>query len=265
MTSHTDLEKTKTLGKQRDMEASKTAEVKFQSMVSSLLTSGADETSAEQTLEGRKKLLENWVAKILEKTRGEVESKEEERNVVLKNFEGKVKEMVHSSHEEFTKRKQEDLQVDDALLKELEESLEVALAKPPKPAVVRQASVTFSPTVRVRPAERPDQAEPPQQEATVPPPAPEEVPEQERRAAATMGAAEAVLRRKDTTQLNFQRSTTAELEEKELEKCAVQMPDGATMYKNAKGKLETREQRDKRLAHNTYVSFSRSFEGTLTF
>ena len=69
------------------------------------------------------------------------------------------------------------------------------------------------------------------------------------------------LQRKDTTQ--FLRANTSELEAEELEKCAVLQDDGTYKYMNKRGKLETLEEREKRLAHNSYVSFSRSFDGLL--
>lgn len=82
-------------------------------------------------------------------------------------------------------------------------------------------------------------------------------------AAASVKAASAELQRKDTSQRGFDRQTTKELEEEELRKCAVLMEDGTYMYKNKRGKLETLDEREKRLSHNSYVAFSRSFEGVL--
>ena len=57
----------------------------------------------------------------------------------------------------------------------------------------------------------------------------------------------------------FQRKDTSELEKAENEKDAVNV-NGTMYYITPKGKLETREARDKRLAHNSYVKFSRSFD-----
>lgn len=45
---------------------------------------------------------------------------------------------------------------------------------------------------------------------------------------------------------------------------AVHMEDGSIMFKTAKGKLETWDEREARLAHNTYVRFSRTFERDLS-
>lgn len=59
--------------------------------------------------------------------------------------------------------------------------------------------------------------------------------------------------------LQFERKDTSELEKSENEKGAVNI-DGTMYYITPKGKLETREARDKRLAHNSYVKFSRSFD-----
>ena len=81
-------------------------------------------------------------------------------------------------------------------------------------------------------------------------------------AAASVKAATTELQRKDTSQRGFNRQTTKELEEEELRKCAV-LEDGTYMYKNNRGKLETLDEREKRLSHNSYVAFSRSFEGVL--
>eukprot|EP00435_Cladocopium_sp_Y103_P067146 s53_g29.t1 len=74
-------------------------------------------------------------------------------------------------------------------------------------------------------------------------------------------AVELALQRKDTSQLALQRANTVDLEKEELAKCAVLQEDGSILYKNKKGKLETLEEREKRLAHNSYVAFSRSFDG----
>ena len=68
------------------------------------------------------------------------------------------------------------------------------------------------------------------------------------------------LRRGDTT---INRGSTSDLEQEELELAAVIMPDGSTMYRTSKGKLETLEQRRKRIGHNSYVKFSRTFDSYL--
>ena len=74
-------------------------------------------------------------------------------------------------------------------------------------------------------------------------------------------AVELELRRKDTSQLALGRANTRDLESEELAKCAVPQEDGTILYMNKKGKLETLDEREKRLAHNSYVAFSRSFDG----
>ena len=43
---------------------------------------------------------------------------------------------------------------------------------------------------------------------------------------------------------------------------AVQQPDGTWMWKGPKGRLETWDQRQKRLAHNTKMCFNRSFDSS---
>ena len=58
----------------------------------------------------------------------------------------------------------------------------------------------------------------------------------------------------------LKRKDTARLEQEELEKCKVTMQDGSVLYVNSKGKLETLEERQKRLSHNSYVAFQRSLE-----
>ena len=70
-----------------------------------------------------------------------------------------------------------------------------------------------------------------------------------RNAEARLSAVAAEFQRKDTSQMA--------LEEGQV------MVDGVLMYRTSKGKLETLEQRNKRLAHNLYVKFSRSLEGVL--
>ena len=77
----------------------------------------------------------------------------------------------------------------------------------------------------------------------------------------TAKAVELELRRKDTSQLALGRANTRDLESEELAKCAVPQEDGTILYMNKKGKLETLDEREKRLAHNSYVAFSRSFDG----
>lgn len=67
-----------------------------------------------------------------------------------------------------------------------------------------------------------------------------------------VAAVEAELRRADTSQI----------EQQELEKDQV-VVDGVVMYKTQKGKFETLEERQARLAHNSYMRFSRSFTGNL--
>ena len=66
---------------------------------------------------------------------------------------------------------------------------------------------------------------------------------------ARLGAVAAEFQRKDTSQMASDEDHV--------------MVDGVVMYRTAKGKLETLEQRNKRLAHNLYVKFSRSFDGVL--
>ena len=82
-------------------------------------------------------------------------------------------------------------------------------------------------------------------------------------AGATLDAVSAELKRQDTSQRLLTRACSKELEEEELRKVAVKMEDGSFMYRNSKGKLETLEERQKRVEHNSYVSFTRSFDGTL--
>lgn len=60
-----------------------------------------------------------------------------------------------------------------------------------------------------------------------------------------------VIRRQDTTQLQAQQEAD--------DPDAVQQPDGSWMWKGPKGRLETWDQRQKRLAHNTRMCFNRSF------
>ena len=79
----------------------------------------------------------------------------------------------------------------------------------------------------------------------------------------TVNAIQSELQRQDTTN-KFTRANTAELEEEALAKCKVEMEDGTFRYMNKRGKLETLEEREKRLSHNSFVAFSRSFEGSLS-
>ena len=58
----------------------------------------------------------------------------------------------------------------------------------------------------------------------------------------------------------FRRLDTSDLENEDLEKLKV-IVDGVVMYKKPKGGLETWDEREKRLGHNSYMKFSRSFDG----
>jgi chaperonin cofactor prefoldin len=77
--------------------------------------------------------------------------------------------------------------------------------------------------------------------------------------AATPSATPALERRASAIQREFRRQDTTDLDQAELDKIKV-IIDGKTMYKH-KGKLETWEEREARLLHNSYMKFYRSFQG----
>lgn len=66
--------------------------------------------------------------------------------------------------------------------------------------------------------------------------------------------------RVQAVQAELARKDTSQLEQEDLEKDQV-IVDGKVFYKTAKGKLETKEEREQRLAHNSYMRFSRSMKG----
>ena len=68
------------------------------------------------------------------------------------------------------------------------------------------------------------------------------------------------LRRANAMTREFRRLDTSDLENEDLEKLKV-IVDGVVMYKKPKGGLETWDEREKRLGHNSYMKFSRSFDG----
>jgi len=77
--------------------------------------------------------------------------------------------------------------------------------------------------------------------------------------AATPSATPALERRASAIQREFRRQDTTDLDQAELDKIKV-IIDGKTMYKH-KEKLETWEEREARLLHNSYMKFYRSFQG----
>ena len=279
-------------------EAAKTAELKFQSMVKTLVTSGISEVEAVKSLEGKKTVLEKWVQTTYETSEQKVKEAVAKHAEADSRLNQKINTMILTSYEEFmkgvNKKKEIDTMNDDDLVKEMEESLNLALEtqasmsqppipeteKPlPQPQVPKSASMA-PPPVPERAAPPPPPPPPPQVPETQPPspksqpavPVPEtQVPEakppgsaQKAANQASLAATVATLQRQDTSQQLLTRANTKDLEEEELRKCAVEMPDGTFMYRNQRtGKLETLEDRQKRPAHNTYVAFSRSFEGFL--
>lgn len=66
--------------------------------------------------------------------------------------------------------------------------------------------------------------------------------------------------RVQAVQAELARKDTSQLEQEDLEKDQV-IVDGKVFYKTAKGKLETKAEREQRLAHNSYMRFSRSMQG----
>ena len=68
------------------------------------------------------------------------------------------------------------------------------------------------------------------------------------------------LRRANAMTSEFRRMDTSDIEAEDLERIKV-IVDGVVMYKKPKGGLETWDEREKRLGHNSYMRFSRSFDG----
>ena len=66
--------------------------------------------------------------------------------------------------------------------------------------------------------------------------------------------------RVQAVQAELVRKDTSQIEKEELEKDQV-LVEGQIFYRNPKGKLETKAERDHRLAHNSYMRFSRSMQG----
>ena len=70
------------------------------------------------------------------------------------------------------------------------------------------------------------------------------------------------LRRANAMTGELRRMDTSDLDNEDLEKIKVNV-DGVVMYKKPKGGLETWDEREKRLGHNSYMRFSRSFDGLI--
>ena len=286
--SNLKLEAAKAAAKKRNNEAAKAAEAKFQSMVSELEAKQTEMLEpARKALEGRKQLLETWVASIFAKSEEDVNSHEQRYYEIRDSFESMVGEMVTLSFDQFTRMPKDvvPLPTDETLLKELDECLEVVMAVEKD---VKETNTPSVPEQKASPMEAPvvSVQKTPEQEASSTPAVPAELvaePKTLQQASQgnrppadvnvipvvvvgdgsekTINAATQLLQRQDTSQL--QRANTAELEEQELMKDAVRQPDGTFLYRTKRGKLETLEERQKRLAHNSYVAFSRSFEGLL--
>lgn len=291
-----ELEKVKAKAKQVNSAAAAAAETRFQSMVSDLVNASTSMSDAEAILQGKKKLLEKWVSDRYNKGQEEIDICEGQHFDTRAHFEKMVHSLVHVSYDEFLQEPNQSAVLaqscpeDDDFLRELDQALESSLVakvedhmknseappvQPPKESVTSSfEEMKKAIEVVANNSKLPDQV----RDAVVgslqecvtnalegkpvgekEPEVPEEPPKPP--AASTVKAIELELQRRDTTQLS--RGNTNDLENEELAKAAVEQPDGSFLYKNSKGKLETLEERQKRLAHNSYVAFSRSFDGIL--
>eukprot|EP00435_Cladocopium_sp_Y103_P016159 s261_g4.t1 len=322
--TNSDLEASKLVAAKVASAASKTAEEKFKAFAEQLEAMGNKGSSSVEALQGRKKLLESWVATQYEKTNHEVEKCESRFFEARLAFEALVAEMVLSSYDQYAEqgklsKHQVPFQCDDEFLLALDAEFEQAMGggqnTKETPTVETLASADNQQLAAICDKD-PSDGEVPKPEATgdagqggatvtsafeamreaistsdlpqdvkeslvgsvqkcvtkalspvdetAASPAGEPIPSvvSPEAAEATVRAAGMELQRKDTSQ-RLNRQSTKELEEEELRKCAVLMEDGTYRYKSKKGKLETLEEREKRLSHNSYVAFSRSFEGVL--
>ena len=277
---------------------SRSAEVKFQALAREVQSKPLDE--AELYLKQRKHIIEEWVGKHQKLLEERFEKTMERHNNIRDSFEERVTDLVNIAHQEHCDNKvvctrciPEDAQGD--LLKELEaelsqtlldkaepmeESKETKVPSAPEgtcteaflkiqtaitdafagsnvPAATRHAAslaMVNSLKSALSVGEKNDDEEPPKkpivEKDQVPPTV--EVPP------TVAGTLHTELQRSDTTGLN--RGSTSDIEAAELERDAVVMPNGVTLYRTPKGKLETYEERQKRLAHNMYMKFSRTFE-----
>ena len=261
-----------------------------------------DLETAQQQLKVNKQVIEDWATQYQQKLLEEMESLEKAHATLLEVFEKKVRDLVKLAHQEFSEADSSRVGGMDGfekdLLKELEEELSITLSKsildgvPLKPldkeveplapegtvtgayAKVSQAigealkgtSLEDSAKEAVFDAFKAAMDKPSKPTASPTPPSlpPTEVPKVTAPPAAV--ALRDELKRGDTTTVgNLGRGSTSDLEDADLASAAVQMPDGSIMYRSAKGKLETLEQRVKRLGHNRYMQFTRTFESSLAF
>ena len=273
---------------------SKSAEVKFQVLARQVQSKPLDE--AELYLKQRKQIIEEWVGNHQKMIEESLEKTQERHNHIRDSFEDKVTELVNIAHQEHCDAKvvctrcvPEDAQGD--LLKELEAELSQTLLmdKVEPMEISQEAKVPAAPqgtcteaflkiqtaitdafagsnvptatqhaaslamveclksalSVEKKNDEEPEPPKPPIVENDQAPPT-------------VAGTLHTELQRADTTGLH--RGSTSDIEAEELERDAVVLPNGITMYRTPKGKLETYEERQKRLAHNMYMKFSRTFE-----
>ena len=266
---------------------SKSAEVKFQMVAREVQGQPLDE--AELYLKQRKHIIEEWVAKHQTMLEEEMEKTQERHNHIRDTFEEKVTELVNIAHQEYCDTKAvctrcipevaqgallKDLEAELAqtlLDKAMEDSKDTKVPTAPEGTCTEaflkiQAAITDAftgsgvPTATQEAAslamaeslksalsleKKPDE-EPPKPKIVEDP------------APATVQTLQTELQRSDTTRLN--RGSTSDLENAELENAKVEMPDGSILYRAPKGKLETYDERQKRLGHNMYMKFSRTFE-----
>ena len=260
----------------------KSAEVMFQKIVKEV--EGQPLDKAEEYLQRRRPVIEKWLQKHQVALEELFDQKEDIHNHAREAFEQQVGELVNIAHAEYSDNRA--IQTasipeipPEELLKDLENELALTLTTTEPPAVAPGKSSdqdVAAPAGSCTEAFMKVQAAVSQavvgtalegvQDAVMkgfkvaldgsdglgakqpePPKAPEKVSEPTPLVTQAVGA-------------EFKRGDTTQLEEEELQRCAVVMPDGSTMYRTPKGKFETYEERVKRLGHNMYMKFSRTFE-----
>lgn len=261
----------------------KSAEVMFQKMVKEVQGQPLDK--AEEFLKLRKPVIEQWLQKHQVSLEEMVDQKANIHAYARDAFEQQVGDLVNIAHTEYSDQRVPIGSISEIPPEALLEDLENELAK------------TLAPTKEPTPVV-PEKSD--GQDSVAPPGSCTEAFEKVQAAVshalvgtALEGAQEAVMKGfkvalggeggepippKDpvaevnhpkvpavplvtkAVEAEFKRGDTTQLEQEELERCAVVMPDGSTMYRTPKGKLETYDERVKRLGHNMYMKFSRTFE-----
>ena len=251
------------------------------------------EAADARELAGKKAALENWLSKIRQTCASEVESLNAHHAHVREIFEKKIQDVVMAAYEEHKASQQVPLKLPDPLADaetlhlSLDAELELAMSKPdpelspslaePKKTVTgafEDLQQTVEQTLQANEVPEAlraavvDNLQTIIKDALQNPAAPK--PELRRSNAIVEPQHAEAEKPKDPSAIRvevmdseFKRLDTSELEKRLADDPDAVLVDGQIFYKAPKGHLETLEKRQKRVAHNNYMKFSRSLEGEL--